>query len=89
MGENSNAIGAQQLPRFVFDGVAYFADLRLAEFRGVQDFGKRIVFDSPEGQMACDRAGIASCRECGTHVVASGYVRNDRMWCVRCGVAVE
>lgn len=89
MSDNKRATGPVQLPRFQFDGMEYFADLRLGEFRGVDDLSRRIVFDSPEGQMACDRAGIVGCRQCGTHFIVSGFVRRFGVRCVRCGVALN
>ena len=81
--------GPVQLARFVFDGDEYFADLRLAEFRSVKDFSKRIVFDSPEGQQACELAGIVSCTECGVSMIVSSGVRLDGIRCPRCGCGID
>jgi hypothetical protein len=52
----------------------------------VQDFSKRIDFDSPEGHRACDQAGIVTCPECRTRMIVCGFTRNGPMRCVRCGV---
>ena len=81
--------GPVQLARFVFDGAEYFADLRLAEFRGVKDFSQRIVFDSPEGRQACDFAGIVSCPECAVSMIVSSVVRAEGVRCPQCGCAVD
>ena len=53
----------------------YFVDLRLGEFRQVENPFNVVRFGSDAGQDMCRRANVASCPSCGTHVIASGTTR--------------
>ena len=80
---------AVQLPRFRLGDTDYFADLRLGEFRRVDDPGASIVFDSPEGMTCCGMAGIVTCRRCDVNALVSGAVGADGIRCERCGSLFE
>ena len=62
----------------------YFADLRLRQFRDVDNPHDYIDFCSEQGQHMCDRAGIIVCPECGVSVIVSPSLDRERLRCVSC-----
>ena len=80
--------GPVQLARFRFEDGSYFADLRLREFRSVDDPSVLILFESKLGRRLCEMAGIVSCPACRTSMIVSSVVKAEGVRCVRCGMAV-
>ena len=80
--------GPVQLARFRFNDGDYFADLRLREFRPVDNPGVRIEFVSNRGRQLCQMAGIVACPRCGVSMIVSSKTRSEGVRCVRCGMAV-
>jgi len=81
--------GPARLAILTLPGRQYFIDLRLGQFRNVEDPGDYVPFDSEEGGQLCRLANVVSCRHCRTHVIVSRWLREGPMRCVRCGLVVE
>ena len=80
--------GPVQLARFRFDDGDYFADLRLGEFRSVDNPSVRVEFASSRGRQLCQMVGIVTCSNCDVSMIVSSKTRSDGVRCVRCGMAV-
>ena len=78
-----------QLARFCFEDGEYVADLRLREFRSVDNPSLLILFESKLGRRLCEMAGIVSCPGCRTSMIVSSVVREEGVRCVRCGITVN
>jgi hypothetical protein len=72
------------LPQVQYGPRRYFADLRLRQFRDVEDPHNYIDFASEQGQQRCRQAGIAVCPECGMAAIISPSAFEEELWCMRC-----
>ena len=81
--------GPRRLTILKLPAVSYFVDLRLGQFRDVQDPGDCIDFSSEEGRQLCRQANIVTCGRCGAHVIVSSRLRADELNCVRCMAPIE
>ena len=76
--------GPWVLPQIQHGSTRYFADLRLRQFRDVQDPHNYIDFASEQGQQMCRQAGIIVCSECGMAMLVSPSSFEAELWCMRC-----
>ncbi|MFH1613799.1 MAG: hypothetical protein ABIG61_01765 [Planctomycetota bacterium] len=64
--------------------IRYFADLRLGQFRDMENPHNFIEFDSEQGGLICRQTGVISCPECGTSAIVSPALDREKLRCVRC-----
>ena len=78
---NTGPVGS---PMVRYGSKQYFADLRLREFREIENPHNGIVFDSEKGQLMCRQAGIICCPKCGMSVIISKVFEQQRLRCMQC-----
>ncbi len=76
--------GPWVLPQVQYGPSRYFADLRLRQFRNVDDPHHYIDFSSEQGQRMCRQAGITVCPGCGLAAIVSPSSFEEELWCMRC-----
>jgi len=76
--------GPWTLPIVRHEQTMYFADLRLKQFRDINNPHNCIDFDSVQGQQICTQNGIVTCFHCGTIVIISTALDMEMLRCVRC-----
>ena len=74
--------GPWVLPIVVYAGVQYFADLRLRQFRNINNLLDSIDFDTEQGRRMCRHNGVVHCRRCGQPNSKGGK------YCFKCGSAL-
>jgi len=72
------------LPQIQYGPTRYFADLRLRQFRDVENPHNYIDFSSEQGQLMCRQAGIVVCPECGMSAIVSTALDREKLRCIRC-----
>jgi len=82
--EGEEANGPWVLPVVQFGATQYFADLRLRQFRNVKNPHAYVDFDSEQGRLMCERAGIVVCRECQMAAIISPAVNRKELRCMNC-----
>ena len=76
--------GPWVLPQIQYGPIRYFADLRLRQFRDVDDPHNYIDFASEQGQLMCRQAGIMVCPRCGVATIVSAALDREKLRCVSC-----
>jgi len=76
--------GPRVLPLVQYEATMYFADLRLKQFRDINDPHNYIDFDSDRGQHMCMQNGIITCFHCGTAAIISTALDMAKLRCVQC-----
>ena len=76
--------GPWVLPQVQYGPRRYFADLRLRQFRDVENPHDYIDFASERGQHMCRQAGIIVCPECGFSAIVSPALDRESLRCVSC-----
>ncbi len=77
------AQGVRRLPTVRLDGIDYFIDERLREFRAVRNCDRRIGFNSQMGVNMTQRTAIVGCRACGQEFGVPWTKATTRTWYVR------
>ena len=62
----------------------YFVDLRLGQFREVQNPHEYIDFDTPEGEGLLKYVPLAECQHCGFRAIISSAHTDDELHCMKC-----
>ena len=76
---NKETNGPQVLPVVRIDATAYFADLRLRQFRETFNLHAHIDCDSVKGVLLCQLAGVVTCLRCGRTAIVSRAAREDEL----------
>lgn len=76
--------GPWTLPIVRHEGTMYFADLRLKQFRDINNPHNYVEFGSVQGQHMCMRNGIVTCFHCGTTVIISTALDMEKLRCLQC-----
>jgi len=76
--------GPWVLPQVQYGPTRYFADLRLRQFREVDNPHNYVEFASEEGQLMCQQAGIIVCPQCGVSAIVSAALDREKLRCVSC-----
>jgi len=76
--------GPWALPIVRYGAVKYFADLRLKQFRDINNPHNYVDFDSERGQRICRQNGVVICPQCGTTVIVSPSLGMEKLRCVQC-----
>ena len=63
----------------------YFVDLRLHQFRNVENPHDSIDFASSEGKRMCMQSGVITCPRCGTSTIVPTMLLHAPLHCVSCG----
>lgn len=76
--------GPWTLPIVRVDTTMYFADLRLRQFRDINNPHNYVDFDSERGRHMCRQNGVITCFHCGTTAIVSTALDMERLRCVQC-----
>ena len=76
--------GPWTLPIVRHEATMYFADLRLKQFRDIDNPHNYVDFDSERGQQMCMQNGIITCFHCGTTAIISAALDMEKLRCVQC-----
>jgi len=76
--------GPWVLAQVQYGPTRYWADLRLRQFRDVDNPHDAIDFASEQGQRMCRQAGITVCPGCGMAAIVSPSLFEAELWCMRC-----
>jgi hypothetical protein len=76
----------QPLPLISFGGKFFYTvDLKGKRFIPlIAETLSFIPFESEEGKVMCSRAGIITCKNCGTSILVSRVHEDQPLRCVRC-----
>jgi hypothetical protein len=72
------------LPMVQLGAKTYFVDLRLRQFREVNNPHLYVDFGSDAGRQMCGMANIVSCPDCGISIIVPGVWRGQDLSCIRC-----
>ena len=81
--------GPRVLPIVQYGPTKYFADLRLREFRDIENFSNSVKFDSEKGRQICIQTGVVSCPGCGMSAIVSMAFENETLRCMQCFALIE
>ena len=81
--------GPRVLPIVQYGPTKYFADLRLREFRDIENFSNSVKFDSEKGRQMCIQTGVVSCPSCGMSAIVSMAFENETLRCMQCFSKIE
>jgi hypothetical protein len=76
--------GPRMLPIVHYGTTAYFADLRLGQFRDIENPHNFVDFDSEQGWLMCSQTGVVRCPECRMSVIVSKAFEQERLRCMQC-----
>lgn len=76
--------GPRVLPVVQYGQTRYFADLRLAQFRDIENPHNYVEFDSEQGRLICRQTSIIRCPECGMSVIISKAFEQQNLRCLQC-----
>ena len=76
--------GPRILPVVQCGPTRYFADLRLRQFRDIENPHNYVDFDSEQGRVMCKQTGILWCSECGMSVIISKMFEQQSLRCMQC-----
>ena len=82
--KREEAGGPWVLPIIQRGPTQYFADLRLRQFRNVQNPHDYVDFDSEQGRQMCEQTGIVVCRECQLAAIISPAIDRKELRCMNC-----
>jgi len=75
-------MAAKVLPIVRIQDKEYFVDLRLGQFREVQNPYEYINFDTSEGKVLLEYVPLVECQHCGFRAVVSKT--NEELSCMKC-----
>jgi len=81
---SEEAEGPCVLPVVQHGATQYFADLRLRQFRNVQNPHEYWDFESEKGKETCEQSGIVMCRECRMAAIISTAIDRKELRCMNC-----
>lgn len=81
--------GPRILPVVQCGPTGYFADLRLRQFRDIDNPHNYVDFDSEQGRVMCKQTGILWCSECGMSVIVSKVLEQQNLRCMQCMSLIE
>lgn len=81
---NIQEVGPKVLPMIQLGAEIYFVDLRLKQFRQVNNPHVCVEFGSDAGRLMCGRANIVSCPDCGVSMIIPRVWRGQDLSCIRC-----
>jgi len=81
--------GPRLLPVVQCGPTRYFADLRLAQFRDIENPHSYVDFDSEQGRLICRQTGVIRCPECGMSVIISKASEQQNLRCMQCMSLIE
>ncbi len=76
--------GPMVLPVVQYGPTRYFADLRLKQFRDMENPHNFVDFDSEQGRLMCRQTGVLRCRQCGMGVIVSKVFEQQGLRCMQC-----
>jgi hypothetical protein len=72
------------LPVVYFRTRRYFVDLRLRQFREMENPHHSVEFDSNEGRQICRQSGVITCRACRMSVIVPTAGQDEELRCMNC-----
>jgi len=81
--------GPRVLPVVQYGQIRYFADLRLAQFRDIENPHNYVNFDSEQGRLMCRQTGVIWCLGCGMSVIVSKASEQQNLRCMQCMSLIE
>jgi len=81
--------GPRVLPVVQYGPIRYFADLRLKQFRDIENPHNYIEFNSEQGRLICRQTGVIACLECGMGVIVSKAFEQQNLRCMQCMSLIE
>ena len=76
--------GPRVLPVVQYEQIRYFADLRLAQFRDIENPHNYVNFDSEQGRLICRQTSVIRCPGCGMSVIVSKAFEQQSLRCMHC-----
>lgn len=76
--------GPWMLPMVCYRTRRYFVDLRLRQFRDVENPHNFFDFEGEQGRQMCRHEGVTICPMCGMGAIVSTTLRNEELRCMRC-----
>ena len=76
--------GPRVLPVVRYGQTRYFADLRLAQFRDIENPHNYVDYDSEQGRLICRQTGVIRCPGCGMSVIVSKAFEQQSLRCMQC-----
>ena len=76
--------GPWTLPIVGVEATMYFTDLRLKQFRDINNPHNCVDFDSVQGQHMCMQNGIVTCFHCSTTAIIPTTMDMEMLRCIRC-----
>ena len=90
MGNEKNRYkGPNFLTVLKLPGISYFIDLRLGQFRDIENPCNFYDFNSEDGRRRCQQANVITCKKCNTHMIVSVRMKTCGLNCVRCIAPIE
>jgi len=84
-GQKKERTYPRRLPTVSFDGVEYFMDERLHEFRAVLNVHHRVDFQSGAGAAMVDAFYLIDCPHCNQELCVFWWTIKDSVVCTGCG----
>ena len=81
--------GPRVLPVVQYGQTRYFADLRLAQFRDIENPHNYVEFNSEQGRLICRQTGVIWCSECGMSAIVSKVSEQQNLRCMQCMSLIE
>ncbi len=81
--------GLRVLPVVQHGQTRYFADLRLAQFRDIENPHNYVAFDSEQGRLICRQTGVIRCPKYGMSVIISRASEQQNLRCMQCMSSIE
>ena len=81
--------GPRALPVVQYGPTRYFADLRLAQFRDIENPHNYVDYDSEQGRLMCRQTGVIWCPGCGMSVIVSKLFEEQNLRCMQCMSLIE
>ena len=79
-----NKTGPRILPIAQLGKIQYFVDLRLRQFRDVNNPHNYVDFNSEQGRQMCEHTGVVECKACRMSVMMSMAMFTDELRCMNC-----
>jgi len=76
--------GPRVLPVVQYGQIRYFADLRLRQFRDIENPHNYVDFDSEQGLLMCRQPGVIRCPGCGMSVIVPKAFEQQSLRCMQC-----
>jgi hypothetical protein len=76
--------GPWMLPIVYYEARRYFVDLRLSQFREVENPHNFHDFDGERGRQMRRQTGVAVCPACGMAVIVATILNHEELRCMSC-----